>query len=80
MIKILKQVRGAVDNLGLEVYLYEVGKVYPDGVTPTSESLEANLVKGGFAEFVKPQPEQRLTKVDEPEVTKPSRKYKKKAE
>jgi len=79
MIKILKQVRGAVDNLGLKVYLYEVGKVYPDAVTPTSESLEANLVKGGFAEFVS-QPEQRLTKVDEPEVTKPYRKFKKKAE
>ena len=76
MIKVSKTVRGAVDALGLETYLYEAGKTYPTDNVPTSAALEDALVGGGFAEFVKlaetEKPEERVTKVDAPEITKPA--------
>lgn len=71
MIKMLKTVRGASDTLGLNLETFEKGKTYSVDTTPaTSEALEANLVKGGLAEYVSPEAE-KVTKVEAPERVKP---------
>ena len=70
----LKTVRGAHDALGLQVLVYEEGETYPKEGYPTSESLEENLIKGGYAKKVVVldiEPEDRQTKVEAPEQTKP---------
>ena len=70
MIKMLDTVRGAHDALGLKVATYEKGKTYSSETDPpTSESLEANLVRGKLAVFVeaKPQPEPQPELEKEPE-------------
>ena len=71
----LKTVRGAYDDLGLKVLVYEEGETYPQEGYPTSESLEENLIRGGLAKRIVvldiESPEDRQTKVEAPEQTKP---------